>query len=183
MYLHIYKSPMRCSDDGVVGGEGLCLHANVYALGEKYGIAGLKEASLEKFEESAQTFWKSKAFRDAVKIVFTSTADHDNALRDVVLRILSLHRKGLAGDAQMGIVIREIDGLAHALWKTISILPGGPTCHVCQSVFIRACRGPHRKTTRSASADGCFLSCNCEQEYFCEAHRGSGEVPDEVTWS
>jgi hypothetical protein len=184
MYLHTYGDPTSSSDnDPLVGGQELCLHANVYALGEKYGIAALEEASLQKFEESAQTSWKSSSFRDAVKIVFTSTADHDKSLRDVVFRILFLHRKELAGDTQMETVIHEIDGLAYGLWKMISVLPRGPTCNACQSVYVSVCREPHRRSTKSASADGCFVSCHCDQEHFCGSHRDSGGVLQEEVWS
>lgn len=180
MYLHGYGGQASSSDnDSSTDEQELCLHANVYALGEKYGVATLKEASLQKFEKDAQTSWKSSAFRDAVKIVFTSTAEHDKGLRDVVIRTLSLHRKELAGDTEMERVIREIDGLAFGLWKTSSVLPAGPTCNACQSVYIRVCRRPHGKTTKSASAYNSFLTCDCRQEDFCESHRDSGGVPEE----
>jgi hypothetical protein len=183
MYLHTYGGPTSSSDnDTPVGGQDLCLHAKVYALGEKYSIPALKEASLQKFEECAQTSWKSSSFRDAVKIVFTSTPDHDKGLRDVVFRTLFLHRAELAGDVQMETVIREIDGLAYGLWKMISALPGGPTCNACHSVYIRVCRESHRRPTKSASADGCFVSCRCDQEQFCESHRDTGGVPEEEAW-
>lgn len=147
MYLLTYGGSTSCSDDDTpADAQDLCLHANVYALGEKYGIATLKDVSLQKFAQSARGFWKSDAFRNAVMIVFTSTPDHDKGLRDVVLRVLSLHRREMAGDAQVGAIIREIDGLAFDLWKMNSVLPGGPTCNVCQSVYIRVCRAGHRRT-------------------------------------
>jgi hypothetical protein len=60
------------------------LHANVYALEEKYEIAAMKEASLLKFAEKAESSWSSEDFRNAVKIVFTTTADQDRDLRDLV---------------------------------------------------------------------------------------------------
>ena len=60
----------------------LCLHANVYTLGEKYEVAAMKEASLRKFADKAEISWNSEDFRNAVKIVFTTTADQDRDLRD-----------------------------------------------------------------------------------------------------
>jgi hypothetical protein len=183
MYLHTYGSPKSCSDGGTpADAMDISLHASIYALGEKYGIAGLKEASLQKFEHSAEVSWKTDAFCKAIKIVFTSTADHDKGLRNVVLRLLSLHRREMAGDLQMEQVIREIDGLAYDLWKMDSLLPKGPTCNVCQSVYIRVCGAGHRRNTRNASADGCFLGCKCEQERFCESHRDPGKIREEDSW-
>jgi hypothetical protein len=138
MYLHTYGSPTSCSNaDATADAEDLCLHASIYALGKKYGIAGLKETSLQKFEDNTEVSWKIDAFYETIKIVFTSTTDHDKGLRDLVLRLLSLHRREVAGNPQMERVIREIDGLAYDLWKMNSVLPRGPTCNVCQSVYIR----------------------------------------------
>lgn len=49
------------------------------------------------------------------RVIFISTADHDKGLRDVVHRVTSLHRREMAGDAQVKIVIRKIDGLTFDL--------------------------------------------------------------------
>lgn len=90
IYLHDYGvTPLSPDKDVVNPNVELCLHANVYALGEKYEIAAMKEASLRKFEDKAESSWDSEDFRDAVKIVFTTTADQDRDLRDLVARILS----------------------------------------------------------------------------------------------
>jgi hypothetical protein len=184
IYLHTYGSPKSCADSGTpTDALDVSMHASIYALGEKFGIAGLKEASLQKFEHSAEVSWKTHALCEAIKIVFTSTADHDKGLRNVVLRLLSLHRSEVAVNPQMEQVIRAVDGLAYDLWKLNSVLPRGPMCNVCQSAYIRVCCAGHRRSTKNASADGCFLSCDCEQQQFCESHRDRGEIREEDPWS
>ncbi|KAF5709420.1 speckle-type POZ [Fusarium mundagurra] len=63
----------------------LTLFAKVYALGEKYGIPGLKTIALSKFETLAKAYAQTEDFRLAVHEVYTSTIDQDRGLRDVVV--------------------------------------------------------------------------------------------------
>lgn len=120
------------------------------------GLLVLKEAALQEFQHRAEVPWETDLFCKAVKIIFISTVDRDQGLRNVVLRLLSLHRKKVAGIPQMEQVIRAIDGLAYDLWKMDSVLPRGPTSNACQSIYISVCRAVHRRNTRNASVDGCF---------------------------
>ncbi|KAM0185933.1 hypothetical protein ACHAPI_011971 [Fusarium lateritium] len=69
----------------------LCLHAKVYALGEKYGIDDLKGLALYKFHAEAQHHWQSDDFLHAIREVYMSTIDEDRALRDVVVEVVNAH--------------------------------------------------------------------------------------------
>lgn len=71
--------------------SNLTLHAKVYALGEKYGITGLKTLAIAKFEDEVKDHWDSDDFILAVREVYTSTVDHDRPMRNVVVRALSNH--------------------------------------------------------------------------------------------
>ncbi|KAG5775231.1 hypothetical protein H9Q69_012679 [Fusarium xylarioides] len=64
----------------------LTLFAKVYALGEKYGIPGLKIVALSKFETLAKAYAHTKDFRIAAGEVYTSTIDQDRGMRDVVVK-------------------------------------------------------------------------------------------------
>ncbi|KAF4961274.1 hypothetical protein FSARC_10221 [Fusarium sarcochroum] len=67
----------------------LCSHAKVYALGEKYGIRGLKALALQKFENEVEHHTESEDFLLAVKELYTSTVDEDRPLRDVVVKTMT----------------------------------------------------------------------------------------------
>ncbi|KAI7229213.1 hypothetical protein KC330_g7559 [Hortaea werneckii] len=139
IYLHDYGvGPIELDIDATARGDELSLHANVYALGEKYEIVAMKEASFGKFADKAESSWNSEDFRNAVKIVFTTTAEQDRDLRDLVTRILSEHRRELAPDSAVETTVRQVNGLAYRLWK-MATTGKGPTCNVCQSVFVRRC--------------------------------------------
>ncbi|KAF4342500.1 amino acid transport gap1 [Fusarium beomiforme] len=66
----------------------LCLHAKVYALGEKYGIQTLKALALQKFKDEVQFHLGRRDFLQAMREAYTSTVDEDRPLRDAVVRIL-----------------------------------------------------------------------------------------------
>ncbi|VUC32711.1 unnamed protein product [Clonostachys rosea] len=69
----------------------LVLHAQVYALGEKYGIPGLKALAATKFKNEVDQHWHSQDFLLALKEVYSSTVDHDRSLRDIVVQAVSAH--------------------------------------------------------------------------------------------
>jgi hypothetical protein len=182
IYLHDYGvTPLGFDNDVAAHKVELCLHANVYALGEKYEVAAMKEVSLLKFVEKAESFWSSKDFRNAVKIVFTTTADQDRDLRDLVARILSQHRRELAPDPAVEATVRQVDGLAYRLWK-MTTTEKGPTCNACHSVLVRRCQGSHGKLGKGSSTTAHFLSCECEEEKYCEKHRNQPQPPQDDFW-
>ncbi|KAI7459835.1 hypothetical protein KC367_g8948 [Hortaea werneckii] len=182
IYLHEYGvGPLKLDNDATARRDELCLHANVYALGEKYEIAAMKETSLRKFADKAESSWNSEDFRNAVKIVFTTTVKQDSNLRDLVARILSEHRRELAPDSAVETTVRQVDGLAYRLWK-MATTGKGPTCNVCQSVFVRRCQGC-RKPGKGYDTIAHFVSCKCEEERrYCGKHHNQPEPPQDEIW-
>ncbi|KAI5255704.1 hypothetical protein E4T42_01694 [Aureobasidium subglaciale] len=68
-------------------GEGILIHhAMMYAMGDKYGIPGLKSLARSKFQDT----WKHTAagLVKAIKIAYTSTVDSDKGLRQVIVENL-----------------------------------------------------------------------------------------------
>ncbi|QGI70651.1 hypothetical protein CEK26_002985 [Fusarium fujikuroi] len=66
--------------------SNLRLFAKVYALGEKYGIPGLKTIAVGKFKTLAKAYAQTEDFKFAAQEVYTSTIDQDRGLRDVVVK-------------------------------------------------------------------------------------------------
>ncbi|KAF5545451.1 kelch 4 [Fusarium phyllophilum] len=72
----------------------LYVHYKVYALGEKYGIAGLKALVVHKFETEGEDEFKSSSVNQfgylihVMKEAYNCTAEGDSPLRDAVVRIL-----------------------------------------------------------------------------------------------
>ncbi|KAG4257578.1 hypothetical protein FPRO03_13840 [Fusarium proliferatum] len=83
--------PSSQRPESVPATPNLCLHAKVYALGEKYGIEDLKGLALDKFHAEAEHHWQSDNFLHAIREVYTSTIDEDRTLRDVVVEVVNAH--------------------------------------------------------------------------------------------
>ncbi|KAG9495461.1 hypothetical protein J7337_013709 [Fusarium musae] len=66
--------------------KNLPLFAKVYAIGEKYGIPGLKAIAFSKFEALAKAYANTNDFRIAAEEVYTSTIDQDRGMRDIVVK-------------------------------------------------------------------------------------------------
>lgn len=94
----------------------LNIHAQMYALADKYGIHGLKDLARTKFAAAASNHWDCSGFPLAMQTVFTTTPDDDNGLRDVVINILGQHR-ALFQKVAVDTLIKEVNGLAYSLVK------------------------------------------------------------------
>ncbi|KAI3573646.1 hypothetical protein IWW34DRAFT_753919 [Fusarium oxysporum f. sp. albedinis] len=74
----------------------LVLHAEVYALAEKYDVLGLKEMAQRCFRIISNCGGCcSKEFAQACEFVYTTTIDSDRGLRDVVVQSLLEHPRAL----------------------------------------------------------------------------------------
>jgi hypothetical protein len=87
--------PQRpASGDSIIPYVNLRVHYKVYALGEKYGIHGLKALAVSRFESEGEDDFKVRGgngigdFIQVMKEAYTSTAEGDRPLRDAVVRML-----------------------------------------------------------------------------------------------
>ncbi|OCK75035.1 hypothetical protein K432DRAFT_386455 [Lepidopterella palustris CBS 459.81] len=97
-------------------------HAKVYALAEKYGIAGLKSLAKRKFAFQIALHYTSPEFPDTCEDVYESTVDSDRGLRDLVIQTFRAHPE-LALRKDVEEMVRETPGLAFELWRVAAGLP------------------------------------------------------------
>jgi len=72
--------------DSVQVEEPLTIHATMYALADKYQVAGLGDLARDKFEKTLYHHSNSEDFVNAVEIAYTSTPESNRGLRLAVLR-------------------------------------------------------------------------------------------------
>lgn len=94
----------------------LNVHAQMYALADKYGIHDLKDLAREKFAEAASNDWDANDFPIAVQTVYASTPECDYGLRNVVVATLTQHRE-LFEKSEVEALVKEVNGLAFGLLK------------------------------------------------------------------
>lgn len=64
------------------------LHAQVYALAEKYDVAALKHIARHKFECTLAYNCDGPDLIEMIRFVYRSTIDTDRGLRDVVVKLV-----------------------------------------------------------------------------------------------
>ena len=108
IYTSEYPNPTGEEIVGVfydVDALALTVHAAMYGLGDCYGIRSLKWVAAGKFKELMQSWYplvdkslhssKLLAFVQAIRIVYTTTPEHDRGLRDFVIDQLPSLFRGL----------------------------------------------------------------------------------------
>jgi hypothetical protein len=100
----------------------LLVHARVYEIAERYGIAGLKSLARTKFAHQLELHYGSAEFPEACQEAYESTVDSDRGLRDVIIQTFRAHPDlTLRKDVEQS--IRQTPGLAFELFRMASGLP------------------------------------------------------------
>ncbi|CAN9427199.1 unnamed protein product [Alternaria sp. RS040] len=69
----------------------LLLHSKMYAIGDKYDVAGLKELARTKFSIVCMSLWNDEAFVQVAEHALNSTPDSDVGLREVLCQTIVSH--------------------------------------------------------------------------------------------
>jgi hypothetical protein len=94
----------------------LSIHADMYALGDKYQVAGLQHLAASKFKICLFHHWDSPDFVTAVQTVYASTPDSNRILRDMVVQGFKDHFSiDITKDPAIEAKLDTIDELSLAL--------------------------------------------------------------------
>ncbi|KAI1517870.1 BTB/POZ domain containing protein [Pyrenophora tritici-repentis] len=104
---------------GIQVKEPLTIHATMYALADKYQVAGLGGVAKAKFEETLHHHSNSVDFINAVQIAYSSTPDSNRGLRDTVVRAFRVHfQVNVAEIPGLEAKLETIDKLSFLLIKS-----------------------------------------------------------------
>lgn len=106
------------------------VNAWMYAVGEKYGVWGLKTLSKKKFKGSVDSSWKDENFLLVVCQVYKSTLEEDQGLRQMVVEVIYRNIQVLRDRGDFGTVLREVYAFTfNLLFKVIK--SNLNICYVC----------------------------------------------------
>ncbi|OCL12365.1 hypothetical protein AOQ84DRAFT_285365 [Glonium stellatum] len=94
----------------------LVTHAKVYAIAEKYGIAGLKSLAQRKFSTQIALHFSCPEFPDACQEAYETTVDSDRGLRDLIIQTFRAH-PDLAFRKDVEDVVKVTPNLAWELFR------------------------------------------------------------------
>ena len=69
--------------------DQLHIHVQMYEIGDKYDVVGLKALSTRKFHRDCQYFWGDSAFPIAAGYALSTTTEEDKGLRNIVGKTIS----------------------------------------------------------------------------------------------
>ncbi|KAI4761578.1 hypothetical protein E4T52_06342 [Aureobasidium sp. EXF-3400] len=96
--------------------EGLLIdHAKMYVMGDKYGIFGLKDLALRKYQEAYEH--TSAGFANSMIVIYTSTIDNDMDLRNVIIKILTVDITNLMSKPKISQNVKDLPLLSHVLLR------------------------------------------------------------------
>jgi hypothetical protein len=96
-------------------------HANMYAMGDKYGIPGLKALAQKKYAEAY--LYTSAGLANSITIAYTGTVDSDMGLRNVTINIMSGNLTTLMSKPKIDQAVKDLPLLSHALLRKSLVLP------------------------------------------------------------
>jgi hypothetical protein len=85
----------------------LCRHPRVYRLAHDFGIDGLKDLCLQKFNELVREGWSSHVFPTAVLEIYNSAVPTDRPLKDIVVKTALRHIEALQKKASFQDLLRS----------------------------------------------------------------------------
>jgi hypothetical protein len=99
-------------------GEGdatqLLIHSQMYQLGDKYDVTGLKELARKKFKRACTKYWDDECLAPAAHHAFSTTMDEDIGLKEVISQVISDHIN-LLNKPEVITLLHEFSGLAVGL--------------------------------------------------------------------
>lgn len=94
-------------------------HSRMCALGEKYGISGLKTVAREKFIKQTWHRFSHAGLSAATIIAYSTTPETDKGLQDVVMNTLFASRVHYSDDEEIQQIISGIPELGYGLFRAL----------------------------------------------------------------
>lgn len=94
-------------------------HARMYAIGEEYGIPGLKTVARDKFEKLCVKKYHHRGLPTAIIIVFNTTPETDKSLREIILKAVYRCRRDYKDEEEIQQLISSISELGYGLFRAM----------------------------------------------------------------
>lgn len=93
-------------------------HSRMYAMGEKYGIPGLKSLAIARFRQSSLIHLNHAGLASGIIIVYNGTPEADKGLRKEVIEALDLCRMYYKDNSETQKMIADIPDLCYGLYRS-----------------------------------------------------------------
>lgn len=111
-------------------------NAEMYALGEKYDLQGLKKTAAAKFETALHSETRGTPILPLITLIYASTPENDRGLRDLILPVALVNAKNLSNvPGFKSMIVENAEFVSDVFGKTIAPKAPPPytgTCTRCK---------------------------------------------------
>ncbi|KAK3640306.1 hypothetical protein LTR56_011902 [Elasticomyces elasticus] len=145
----------------------MLLNIHLHVIADKYEIPSLEKLAAEKFQQRAKLEWSTKSFADAATLIYTSVADRQNQLKEVVMSAATEYAEALSdpaspSGAHFRSAVEAVPALGIAVWRKyvehVKAEKSKPKQYICPNANC-AIKVPEDKiingTTGTAVCTGC----------------------------
>ncbi len=159
MLQYLYNNDVGSYGDLSTTGRPFLRCAQLYAIGDKYDISGLKRFAMRRFKTFAEIKQKFGGdFVEAIKKIYNSTPEQDYGLRDVAAEVAQgkIHR--LRNNEGFVAVLKEIPDFALGLLNAMIEEEEGQHCVCCkhnspsEALYCMFCRASFAQMEESVRA-------------------------------
>ncbi|KAI4189144.1 MAG: hypothetical protein LQ348_003836 [Seirophora lacunosa] len=92
--------------------QPLALNVEMYIIGDRYQLSGLKVLAKSKFSAALLHCWDKEPLTEIIRNIYENTVSTDRALRDALLPILQEHRQTVRVNEEFKEVVRTVGDFA-----------------------------------------------------------------------
>lgn len=141
----------------------LVMHAELYALGSKYQISGLREKACDNFANDVSDEWAIDDLVKAIETTFTKITDSDGRFQSIVRNACVERVAWLIDNKDFRSVVESIDGLGLQLFDDLF-------------------RQGEGFQTRQCAMCGTFSRSKCAEETCCHGWKDGGSMGYYLPW-
>ena len=143
----------------------IVLDVRVFAFAEMKLLEPLKELAAAEFTQRAEAGWKTDDFAAALHEVYTIVPEHEDTLRQIVVRVVKEHAKDLFGKpndyAKFRQAVRDQEGFGDDVSEALAI--GKNPKSSCNTYTCPGCSGVFSVSIEGFSTFGCPKGCYSQQ--------------------
>lgn len=141
----------------------LVLHAKVFATATRIQVPGLQKLATTRFIEAAEANLNHKSFAEVTDLVYTTSAEEENTLRDVLVDTI-LKKRSLLNSPEVRSVVHKTPVMVYQLLKVFlekyentSITSIFPTPHQGCPIFKYGFTGCNHRRCKERTQHVCPL--------------------------
>lgn len=97
------------------------LHAQMYIIGDKYGIAGLRNLARQKFESAIVVDWEQATFISIIDLIYGADGSGDGGLRKTICEVALQNLESLSTLPAFDLILQATPSFAYEFAQVMMV--------------------------------------------------------------